>query len=98
MGHTNFEPLLFSSPVYPSTHLPFYLLGVPGRQKGWMSRHGHVLKPGPDGMMVCPESGYRYKKISSAMLKCLDLDEEERLPDNLAKGRDRYREVKAKNG
>lgn len=37
------------------------IIGVPGRQKGWMSRHGHVLKLDTDGLMRCPESGYRYR-------------------------------------
>jgi len=39
------------------------MLGVPAKQKGWMSRHGHVLKnPNTDGIMVCPESGLRYQE------------------------------------
>lgn len=38
------------------------VLGNPARQKGWMSRHGHVLKnPDSEGVMVCVESGYRYQ-------------------------------------
>jgi UDP-2-acetamido-3-amino-2,3-dideoxy-glucuronate N-acetyltransferase len=37
------------------------LVGNPARQKGWMSRHGHLLIPGPDGIMTCPESGLRYR-------------------------------------
>lgn len=38
------------------------VLGNPARQHAWMSRHGHILKnPGPDGIMICPESGYRYR-------------------------------------
>jgi UDP-2-acetamido-3-amino-2,3-dideoxy-glucuronate N-acetyltransferase len=38
------------------------MLGNPARQKGWMSRHGHILKnPDKAGIMVCPESGYRYQ-------------------------------------
>lgn len=40
------------------------MVGVPARQKGWMSRHGHVLNsPDADGVMVCPESGLKYKLI-----------------------------------
>jgi UDP-2-acetamido-3-amino-2,3-dideoxy-glucuronate N-acetyltransferase len=40
------------------------MMGVPARQTGWISRHGHVLKnPGPDGVMVCPESGFRYRLV-----------------------------------
>jgi hypothetical protein len=38
------------------------VVGNPARQKGWMSRHGHMLKnPDSEGIMVCPESGYRYQ-------------------------------------
>ncbi len=37
------------------------MMGNPARPQGWMSRHGHRLKnPDKDGIMVCPESGYRY--------------------------------------
>lgn len=86
------------------------ILGNPGRQKGWMSRHGHVLKePDRDGIMVCPESGFRYQLLDAAgskvqdarfrkqderVLKCLDLDEEEPLPEELAKGEKSYNEFK----
>jgi len=72
-----------------------FIVGVPGKQKGWMSRHGHVLKPGPDGIMVCPESGFRYKEVSPGILKCLDLNEEEPLPQELCKGRKGYKEFKS---
>lgn len=73
-----------------------FIVGVPGKQKGWMSRHGHVLKPGPDGIMVCPESGFRYKEISPGTLKCLDLNEDAPLPEALAKGKEDYRQIKEK--
>lgn len=40
------------------------MVGVPARQNGWMSRHGHVLRnPAQDGIMVCPESGFRYQLV-----------------------------------
>jgi len=74
------------------------ILGNPGKQKGWMSRHGHVLKnPDSEGVMVCPESGYRYRLSVSGdreTLKCLDLDEEESLPDDLSSGSKTYDEFK----
>lgn len=73
-----------------------FIAGVPGKQKGWMSRHGHVLKTGPDGIMSCAESGFRYKEVSSGILKCLDLDEDAPLPESLAKGLEDYRVIKAK--
>jgi UDP-2-acetamido-3-amino-2,3-dideoxy-glucuronate N-acetyltransferase len=73
-----------------------FIVGVPGRQQGWMSRHGHVLKPGPDGIMVCPESGFRYKEVSLGALKCLDLDEDNMLPEGLKNGGKNYKDYKEK--
>lgn len=68
------------------------ILGVPGRQRGWMSRHGHPLKQkDAQGYFVCPESGYRYEEADD-VLTCLDLDEEADLPENLATGAKPYRE------
>ena len=76
------------------------IVGNPGRQKGWMSRHGHLLKsPDEDGVMTCPESGYRYQLLGEEprlRLKCLDLDEEAPLPDHLASGEKTYDDFKEK--
>lgn len=75
------------------------MIGVPARQKGWMSRHGHVLKePDRNGIYTCPESGLRYQEANPGILRCLDLDEEAPLPENLAVGRVFYRELKKGNG
>ena len=74
-----------------------FIVGVPGKQKGWMSRHCHVLKPDKDGIMICPESGFRYKEVSPGILRCLVLNEEEPLPEKLAKGSDNYRAIKEKS-
>ena len=65
------------------------MLGVPAVQKGWMSRHGHRLSP-PDeeGMMRCPESGWRYREIEPGRLRCLDWDEDQPLPTGTARGVD----------
>lgn len=53
------------------------MLGVPARQKGWMSRHGRRLPaPNADGMMICPESGWRYTEVEPGVLRCLDWDED----------------------
>ncbi|MGA2489737.1 MAG: acyltransferase [Anaerolineales bacterium] len=55
------------------------MLGVPAKQKGWMSRHGYHLPPsGPDGVMRCPESGWRYSE-EGGVLRCLDWPEEQSL-------------------
>lgn len=62
------------------------MIGNPARQKGWMSRHGHVLQPGPDGAMVCPESGLRCQEAGSGKLHCSDLNEDAALPEALSKG------------
>ncbi|MBI4375248.1 MAG: N-acetyltransferase [Elusimicrobia bacterium] len=71
------------------------VMGNPARQRGWMSRHGHLLKnPDADGVLRCPESRYRYKEVSTGMLRCLDLDEEAALPAGLTKGEKTYDELK----
>ncbi len=71
------------------------MVGVPARQAGWMSRHGIRLpKPDSDGIMVCPESGYRYKEVAPGVLRCLDLDEEAPLPADMAVGKKSYDELK----
>jgi len=78
-------------------NVPDYALmvGVPARQKGWMSRHGHLLKSqGSEGIMSCPESGLRYKEVEPGVLRCLDLDEDARLPDDMAVGKTYYDELK----
>jgi UDP-2-acetamido-3-amino-2,3-dideoxy-glucuronate N-acetyltransferase len=71
-----------------------FIVGVPGRQKGWMSRHGHMLIPDDTERMICPESGFAYKEISPGIVKCLDLDEDAPLPKELSSGNKRYREFR----
>jgi UDP-2-acetamido-3-amino-2,3-dideoxy-glucuronate N-acetyltransferase len=59
-------------------NVPDYALmvGNPARRVGWMSRHGLRLhNPDSDGVMRCPESGFRYKEVRPGLLGCLDLDE-----------------------
>lgn len=75
-------------------NVPDYALmvGVPGRQAGWMSRHGvRLANPDAEGVMVCPESGYRYREAEPGVLRCLDLDEEAPLPAEKAVGERLYR-------
>jgi UDP-2-acetamido-3-amino-2,3-dideoxy-glucuronate N-acetyltransferase len=71
------------------------MMGVPARQTGWASRHGIPL-PAPDGqgIMLCAESGYRYKEVEPGVLRCLDLDEETPLPDEHRTGKIAYRQLK----
>jgi UDP-2-acetamido-3-amino-2,3-dideoxy-glucuronate N-acetyltransferase len=78
-------------------NVPDYALvmGNPARPAGWMSRHGHRLNsPDKDGIMVCPESSYRYQETSPGVVRCLDLDEEKPLPAELSKGSRSYKELK----
>jgi UDP-2-acetamido-3-amino-2,3-dideoxy-glucuronate N-acetyltransferase len=66
------------------------VMGVPARHSGWMSRHGHPLPPpDDDGVMRCPESGYRYEEVDGS-LRCIDCAEDDRLPPEQAIGREGY--------
>jgi UDP-2-acetamido-3-amino-2,3-dideoxy-glucuronate N-acetyltransferase len=79
--------------------VPDYALvkGVPAEQAGWMSRHGVPLgKPNADGLMICPESGYRYKEVKPGVVRCLDLDENAPLPPENATGKVSYRKMRTK--
>ena len=79
-----------------SKDVPDYALmvGVPARRAGWMSRHGARLPaPGPDGLMTCPESGFRYRLDEAGIVRCLDLDEEAPLPTELSVGGTPYRDL-----
>jgi len=58
------------------------MLGVPAVQKGWMSRHGHRLSPpAAQDVLVCPESGWRYREVAPGVLRCLDWSEDRPLPE-----------------
>ena len=37
------------------------------------------MGPDKDGIMICKESGYRYKEMNG-LLECLDIDEYEEFP------------------
>ncbi len=59
------------------------MLGVPATRKGWMSRHGHRLNPSADpDVMICRQSGWRYKLTDEGILHCLDWPEEEPLQES----------------
>ena len=75
------------------------MMGVPAAQAGWMSRHGHRLaSPDDEGIMICPESKFRYKEAEPGVMRCLDLDEEAPLPPELAEGKITYDEFKRTSG
>lgn len=70
--------------------------GVPARQVGWISRHGHLLKTDSkidSENLVCPESGLRYRE-KAGELKCIDVGEEDALPINMRIGTLKYRNYK----
>jgi UDP-2-acetamido-3-amino-2,3-dideoxy-glucuronate N-acetyltransferase len=70
------------------------VMGNPARQRGWMSRHGQRLQAGPDGTLVCPESGLGYRERAPGVLGCVDLDEEAPLPERQRVARKTYDEYK----
>ncbi len=56
------------------------MLGVPATRSAWMSRHGHRLTARDgDGLLVCPESGWRYRE-TAGILTCVDWPEDAALP------------------
>ena len=73
------------------------MIGVPAKQAGWMSRHGIRLpKPDSNGIMICAESGYKYKEIEPGVVRCLDLGENAPLPPDKAVGKISYDQFKKK--
>ena len=73
------------------------MVGVPARQNGWISRHGIRLpKPDDKGIMICPESRYRYQEVTPGIVRCLDLDEDKPLPADMAVGKISYDDCKKK--
>ena len=71
------------------------IVGVPGNQVGWMSRHGHKLEFDSSGNATCRESGLTYKLVvngESKVVHCVDLPEEQALPDSISVGSKSYRE------
>jgi UDP-2-acetamido-3-amino-2,3-dideoxy-glucuronate N-acetyltransferase len=47
--------------------------------------------------MTCPESGLRYRERPAGTLRCLDLDEDAELPQELRTGRGAYAEHKGRS-
>jgi UDP-2-acetamido-3-amino-2,3-dideoxy-glucuronate N-acetyltransferase len=71
-----------------------FMMGVPAKQQGWMSRHGHILRdPNEQGIYTCPESGFLYHE-KEGLLRCLDLDEEAPLPIDKSIGAMTYDDFK----
>ncbi len=71
------------------------MLGVPAKQKGWMSRHGHILHaPDADGVYRCPESGLRYRLDEGGQMFGIDVMEDDDLPENMRLGIHAYDDFK----
>lgn len=80
-------------------NVPDYAIwaGVPGKQIGWMSRHGHRLHFDSNCTASCPESGLEYEintKDGIHDVKCRSVKEDHTLPEDLAIGRKPYRQYK----
>jgi UDP-2-acetamido-3-amino-2,3-dideoxy-glucuronate N-acetyltransferase len=56
------------------------MIGVPAIQNGWMGRHGYKLIEISKDKFVCPESGWKYEKISSNQIRCIDWSEDKYFP------------------
>ena len=70
-----------------------FVMGVPGLLKGWMSRHGHLLDFSDSEEAECPESRFRYRRDGDT-ISCLDLGEDEPLPESLSVGKKSYDDFK----
>ena len=71
------------------------VLGNPGKLSGFMSRHGHKLHFDENNQAICPESKYRYQRAGEEV-RCLDLDVDKPLPDELSVGSESYDSFKGK--
>ncbi|MCP3940834.1 MAG: N-acetyltransferase [Desulfobacteraceae bacterium] len=77
--------------------IPDYTMvqGVPARQTGFISRHGHKLeRKDENGFYICPESGLRYKKTAQKTLICVDIEENQSLPKDMRTGKKSYKHYK----
>jgi UDP-2-acetamido-3-amino-2,3-dideoxy-glucuronate N-acetyltransferase len=67
--------------------------GVPAKQKGWISRHGHPLISVENNLFICPVTKMKYEEKKGQLI-CLDLGEEDSLPEEYKKGKLNYRNYK----
>lgn len=82
-----------------TSNVPDYalMLGVPARQKGWVSRHGHPLKANVHGEFICPETGWVYQ-LEQGQLRCRDWAEDAALPKEFSEGKKGFEHFKARRG
>jgi UDP-2-acetamido-3-amino-2,3-dideoxy-glucuronate N-acetyltransferase len=69
-----------------------FVVGVPARDRGFISRHGHPLVL-VSGEAVCPESGLRYRLDQDGSLRCVEVSEDASLPQEMRAGQMSYRDV-----
>ena len=69
------------------------MLGVPARQKGWVSRHGHPLKANAQGEFVCSETGWVYL-VENGVFRCRDWPEDKPLPKEFSVGKMGFQDFK----
>ena len=96
-GLSNLDYAFIAAGAVVTKDVPDYslMMGIPAKRTGWISRHGVKLPP-PDsnGVMVCPESGLRYKEVEPGKVRCLDLDENAPLPEDMRIGTQFYKSFK----
>jgi UDP-2-acetamido-3-amino-2,3-dideoxy-glucuronate N-acetyltransferase len=69
--------------------------GVPAKPVAWVSRHGHKLeKKDVNGFYICPESGLKYKETAQKQLFCIEIKENQSLPDTMNTGKKNYQYYK----
>jgi UDP-2-acetamido-3-amino-2,3-dideoxy-glucuronate N-acetyltransferase len=74
------------------------IVGVPGRSRGWIGRHGVPLPDlDSENVTTCPESGLRYQ-LRDGVLRCLDVDEDAPLAEGHSEGSVSYRELRPRSG
>jgi UDP-2-acetamido-3-amino-2,3-dideoxy-glucuronate N-acetyltransferase len=69
------------------------VLGNPAKLSSFMSRHGHKLHFDDSNQAICPESNYHYQRVGEDV-RCLDLDEDNPLPEELSIGAKSYDDFK----
>lgn len=51
------------------------------------------MKADPKGLMICPDTGFRYREEEPGVVRCVDVQEAQLLPPGLRSGRVAYKAV-----